>query len=169
MQSWNDLYKICKQNVYFTPTVSSCTWRPAREVLVCGSEDRSETAGPFGAARWTRLPPANDCYTEGLRSVRERTSRTSLTLLVLISGTTCRKDFALEPLYTWGQGYKSLCNKKETINLSSFAILSVCVREFVISESIFAPGMWTWDWCFEVTGGRQWTSTVQVVIFVSEW
>lgn len=104
----------------------------------------------------------------GVWSVRGRTSRTSLTLLVLISGTTCRKDFALKPLFTWGQGYKSLCNKKETIDLSSFAILSECVWEFVISESIFAPAMWTWDWCFEVTGGRQRTSTVKVVIFGSE-
>lgn len=111
------------------PTVSPRTWRPAGKVLVCGSEDGHEASGAAGVARGSGLPPVNDCYPEGLRSEEWQWGcRTSWILLVLISRTIWGKDFALKPRFTWGQRYLSLCNKKETIELSSFAILFLCVR-----------------------------------------
>lgn len=148
------------------PTVSSSTWRPAGKVLVRGSEDGHETPGATGAARGSGLPPVNDCYPEGLRNEEWQWGcRTSWTLLVLISRTTQGKDFALKPRFTWGRWYLSLRNKKETIELSSFAILFLCVR--VCDVWVF----WALDvycfyhvslrqivfrhMCFEVTGGRK--------------
>lgn len=123
------LYITRTLSISFLPTVSSCTWRPAGKVLVCGSEDGHEAAGAAGAARGSGLPPVNDCYPEGLRrGVAVGGCRTSWILLVLISRTTRGKDFALKPRFTWGQRYLSLRNKKETIELSSFAISFLCVR-----------------------------------------
>lgn len=62
------------------------------------------------------------------RGGRQWGCRTSWILLVLISRTIWLKDFILKPHSTWGQRYLSLCNKKETIELSSFAILFLCVQ-----------------------------------------
>lgn len=69
MNCLNSYINKCHLILYILmPTVSPCTRRPARKVLVCGSEDGLEASRAPGTARGTGLPPVNDCNHEGLRS-----------------------------------------------------------------------------------------------------
>lgn len=96
---------LCRRNInvassvflkYITcisTAVPSRTRRPAGEMLVCGSEDRHEAAGPAGAPRGPGLSPVNKHHPEGLIwEETRRSNETSWTLPVLTCQTVWGKD-----------------------------------------------------------------------------
>lgn len=86
-------YVFLKYITCISTAVPSCTRRPAGEMLVRGSEDGHEAAGPAGAPRGPGLSPVNKHHPEGLiREETRRSNKTSWTLPVLTCQTVWGKD-----------------------------------------------------------------------------
>lgn len=152
----------------FMPTVSSCTWRPAGKVLVCGSEDGHEAAGAIGAARGSGLPPVNDGYSEGLRSEEWQWGcRTSWIELVLISRTTQWKGLRPKVSLHLRPTVLELAQQKRKKNrnhwIEFFLLFCFCVWEYVSLLSTCRVCFYYVNLrlivfrhiCFKVTSGRR--------------
>lgn len=129
------------------------TRRPAGEMLVRGSEDGHEAAGPAGAPRGSGLSPVNKHHPEGLsREETRRSNETSWTLPVL----TCRTVWGKDPtasLHTglrWTGGTKA----KPLSQVLYLVCFHVCAGVWSL-EHFFVHVTLTLFRCFDVTDDRK--------------